>query len=61
MSGLTLRFKAPATARINLDGITPAKLAALTSHEIGLINVGFDKAACRSAMPSIFMAPRAKR
>ena len=27
MSGLTLRLKAPATERINLSGITPAKLA----------------------------------
>jgi len=43
MSGLTLRLKAPATVRINLDGVTPSTLAALTSHEIGLINVGVDK------------------
>ncbi len=43
MSGLTLRLKAPATARINLDGITPARLATLSSHEIGRINVGVDK------------------
>ena len=43
MSGLTLRLKAPATERINLDGITPAKLAALSSHEIARLNVGVDK------------------
>jgi formylmethanofuran dehydrogenase subunit C len=43
MSGLTLRLKAPATERINLDGITPAKLATLSSYEIGRINVGIDK------------------
>lgn len=43
MSGLTLRLKAPATERINLDGITPAKLASLSSHEIARLNVGIDK------------------
>jgi formylmethanofuran dehydrogenase subunit C len=43
MSGLTLRLKAPATERINLDGITPAKLATLPSHEIGRLNVGIGK------------------
>ncbi|MFG3590915.1 hypothetical protein [Bradyrhizobium sp. RDI18] len=43
MSGLTLRFKAPATERITLDGITPSKLAALSSHEIGKLNVGIEK------------------
>jgi formylmethanofuran dehydrogenase subunit C len=43
MSGLTLRLRAPATERINLDGVTPAKLAALSAHEIGRINVGIDK------------------
>ncbi len=43
MSGLTLRLKAPATERINLSDITPAKLAALSSHDIARLNVGFDK------------------
>ncbi|HML29782.1 MAG TPA: formylmethanofuran dehydrogenase subunit C [Hyphomicrobium sp.] len=43
MSGLTLRFKAPATERITLDGITPSKLAGLSAHEIGKLNVGIEK------------------
>ena len=43
MSGLTLRLKAPATERINLSEITPAKLAALSSHAMARLNVGFDK------------------
>jgi formylmethanofuran dehydrogenase subunit C len=43
MSGLTLRLKAPATERINLSEITPAKLATLSSHEIARLNVGIDK------------------
>lgn len=43
MSGLTLRFRAPATERITLAGITPAKLAALSSHEIANLNVGIEK------------------
>jgi formylmethanofuran dehydrogenase subunit C len=43
MSGLTLRLKAPATERINLTGVTPAKLASLSSHEVARLNVGFDK------------------
>lgn len=43
MSGLTLRLKAPATERINLDGITPAKLASLSAHEIARLNVGIEK------------------
>jgi formylmethanofuran dehydrogenase subunit C len=43
MSGFTLRLKAPATERINLEGITPSKLSSLTAHEIGHLNVGFDK------------------
>jgi formylmethanofuran dehydrogenase subunit C len=43
MSGLTLRLKAPATERINLAGITPAKLASLSSHEIASLNVGIEK------------------
>lgn len=43
MSGLTLRFKAPATERITLDGITPSKLAALSSHDIARLNVGIEK------------------
>jgi formylmethanofuran dehydrogenase subunit C len=43
MSGFTLRFKAPATERITLAGITPSKLSALSSHEIGNLNVGIEK------------------
>ncbi|MBS0232058.1 MAG: formylmethanofuran dehydrogenase subunit C [Proteobacteria bacterium] len=43
MSGLTLRFKAPATERITLAGITPSKLSALSSHEIANITVGIEK------------------
>ncbi|MBA2124643.1 formylmethanofuran dehydrogenase subunit C [Hyphomicrobium methylovorum] len=43
MSGLTLRLKAPANERINLSGITPGRLAALSAHEIARLNVGFDK------------------
>ena len=43
MSGLTLRLKAPATERINLSEITPAKLAALSSYAMARLNVGFDK------------------
>lgn len=43
MSGLKLRFKAPATERITLDGITPSKLSALSSHEIAKLNVGIEK------------------
>jgi formylmethanofuran dehydrogenase subunit C len=34
---------APATERISLVGITPAKLSALSSHEIAKLNVGFEK------------------
>ena len=34
MSGFTLRLKAPAGTRLNLTGITPAKLASLSSYEI---------------------------
>ncbi|RUO99044.1 formylmethanofuran dehydrogenase subunit C [Hyphomicrobium sp.] len=43
MSGLTLRYKAPATERITLAGITPAKLAGLSSHELGRLDVGIEK------------------
>ena len=43
MSGLTLRFKAPATERITLAGITPSKLSTMSSHEIGKLNVGIEK------------------
>jgi formylmethanofuran dehydrogenase subunit C len=43
MSGLTLRFKAPATERITLAGITPAKLTGLSFHEIANLNVGIEK------------------
>jgi formylmethanofuran dehydrogenase subunit C len=43
ISGLTLRLKAPATERINLAGITPAKLAALSMQEIASLNVGIEK------------------
>jgi formylmethanofuran dehydrogenase subunit C len=43
MSGLTLRFKAPATERLTLAGIIPAKLSALSSHEIASLNVGIEK------------------
>jgi len=43
MSGLTLRLRAPATERINLDGIVPSKLAGLSAHEITRLNVGIDK------------------
>ncbi|MFT3730701.1 MAG: formylmethanofuran dehydrogenase subunit C [Hyphomicrobium sp.] len=43
MSGITLRFKAPATERITLAGITPSKLAALSSHETANLNVGIEK------------------
>jgi formylmethanofuran dehydrogenase subunit C len=42
-SGLTLRLKAPASERINLAGITPAKIAALSAHEIAKLNVGIEK------------------
>ncbi|MBY0560413.1 formylmethanofuran dehydrogenase subunit C [Hyphomicrobium sp.] len=43
MSGLTLRLKAPANERLTLKDITPAKLAALSSHEIARLNVGIEK------------------
>lgn len=43
MSGLKLRFKAPATERITFAGITPSKLAALSSHEIANLTVGIEK------------------
>jgi formylmethanofuran dehydrogenase subunit C len=43
MSGLKLRFKAPATERITLAGITPSKLASLSSHEIANLTVGIEK------------------
>lgn len=43
MSGLTLRLKAPATDRLNLTGVTPAKLAALSRYEMANLTVGIDK------------------
>lgn len=43
MSGLTLRLKAPATERLNLTGVTPAKLAALSRYEMANLTVGIDK------------------
>jgi len=43
MSGFTLRLKAPATERMTLSGITPAKLSALTAHEIAHLAVGIEK------------------
>ncbi len=43
MSGLTLRFKAPATERITLAGITPSTLSALSAYEIANLNVGIEK------------------
>jgi formylmethanofuran dehydrogenase subunit C len=43
MSGLTLRLKAPATEKISLAGITPAKLAALSAHDLARLDVGFEK------------------
>lgn len=43
MSGLTLRLKAPAQERLNLDGITPRKLGKLASHEIAGLVVGTGK------------------
>ncbi len=43
MSGLTLRLKAPATERINLAGITPAKLAALSPYDLARLDVGIEK------------------
>jgi len=43
MSGFTLRLKAPATERMTLSGITPAKLSALTGHEIARLDVGIEK------------------
>ncbi len=43
MSGLTLRLKAPATERINLTCITPAGLAALSSHQLGNVRVGMGR------------------
>lgn len=43
MSGLTLRFKAPATERITLAGVTPSRLAQLTQHEIASLTVGIEK------------------
>lgn len=45
MSGLTLRLKAPTSERINLAGITPARLAALSAHEVARLDVGFAKSA----------------
>lgn len=43
MSGYTLRLKAPASERLNLAGITPAKLSALASHEISALSVGISR------------------
>ncbi|HMN38583.1 MAG TPA: formylmethanofuran dehydrogenase subunit C [Hyphomicrobium sp.] len=43
MSGLTLRLKAGAGERLDLTGVTPDKLAALSSSEIANLAVGSDK------------------
>lgn len=43
MSSLTLRLKAPKGVRLDLSGITPGKLAHLSSHQIGHINVGIER------------------
>lgn len=43
MSGLTLRLKAPATERLDLSNITPAKIAALSSYEIASQKVGMGR------------------
>lgn len=43
MSGLTLRLKAPAGTRIDLTGIVPGKLAALSLSEIAHLKVGTGK------------------
>ena len=43
MSGFTLRLKAPATERLTLSGITPAKLSAISALEIARLPVGVEK------------------
>jgi formylmethanofuran dehydrogenase subunit C len=43
MSGFTFRLKAPATERLDLSGITPAKLAKLSSHDIASLKVGMNR------------------
>ena len=40
MSGYTFRLKAPATERLDISGLTPAKLAKLSSYEIASLKVG---------------------
>ena len=43
MSGLTLRLKAAAGERLDLSGITPAKLSKLSAQEIARLPVGMTK------------------
>lgn len=43
MSGLTLRLKAPATERIDLSTITPAKLATLSAYDTCSLKVGMGR------------------
>ncbi len=43
MSGLTFRLKAPASERLDISSLSPAKLAKLSGHEIASIKVGMSK------------------
>lgn len=43
MSGYTLRLKAPASERLDLSGLTPAKLSGLASHEISALPLGMGR------------------
>ena len=43
MSGYTFRLKAPATERLDISGLTPAKLAKLSSYEIASLKVGMNR------------------
>ena len=41
--GFTFRLKAPATERLDLSDLSPAKLAKLSAHEIASIKVGMGR------------------
>ncbi len=43
MSGLTFRLKAPATERLDLSALNPAKLATLAGHDIASMKVGMGR------------------
>ncbi|NOT71705.1 MAG: formylmethanofuran dehydrogenase subunit C [Hyphomicrobium sp.] len=42
-NGLTFRLKAPATERLDLSGVSPAKLANLSSYDIASMKVGMGR------------------